>query len=296
MNADDFRLSLSFPGKPISKYGWPLEDFRKSKKIFWRCPAGKRLFETLQRVQRETHIGFAIYSVVPVLALAAWTDSKTARWTRLTIQSQTRIAALSGTSGPTVRRVIDALIACDLLREQKVLSSHSGMHVFAYRLRAEPFYPRKREKYFQFRGAFVYGGWWSLLPSHATRAVYLAIAALDPVRNDRALRSKIVEDCDGANVEFASQQIHAYRSSRRYSLSDLSRALQMSKPTVIRAVKQQRRRLLFRGKKYRYVRAGKADKRGIRWLAPSRRLIKRLPSSVLSSEGFRATRESVWTG
>jgi DNA-binding MarR family transcriptional regulator len=291
----DARAALGpFVDLAASEYAWSIRDWRTWRNKFWRCPVTKSFFASLRSLREKEGIGFAVYSVVPVLALSTWPDKKNAMWTRRSKFSITRLAALSGVSAPTARRVIDALVEAGFLREERAVSDWSGRAVFCYRLRCETFYAQPKAQFFALRGHIVYGGWWALLPTHGARAVFLAIAALDPVRDEKALAARMAS-ADGENESWLSKErILELRHSHRYSLAALSRFLGMSRPTVTSCIKTLRARFGVNDRSCRYIRSGRKDTLGRRWFAISTKLNHRLPSSILSRTGLIDAREQVW--
>jgi AraC-like DNA-binding protein len=280
----------------MKKYRWSNRDRRTWKRRFWRCPATRPLFELI----RSGHTGEpkcrAIASVLPVLAVSTWPVG-TAEWTRRATLSLVRIAALSGTSITTVRHVIRFLKKTNTLQSELISQGPSNWKVFSYRLHVPTCYAAKDEQFVRISAELFYGGWWAFMPNHSMRQLHLTIAALDPIRDERAYRRALDRQSpDELKVSLDYRAIISQRrDDERYSLRTLAEITGLSKPTVVRSVRLLRRRFNANGgTTYRYLKFGRRDTKGVRWYAPRRLSKWALTVDFLNDPNFLKLRRHEW--
>lgn len=292
-------LRSTLPRVPASnemkKYRWSNRDRRTWKRRFWRCPATRPLFELI----RSGHSGEtkcrAIASVLPVLAVSTWPVG-TAEWSRRATLSLVRIAALSGTSITTVRQVINYLKKTKILRSELISQGPSKWRVFSYRLHVPTCYAAKGDEFVRIRAELFYGGWWAFMPTHSMRQLYLTIAGLDPIRDERAYRKALDRQApDEPKVSLDYRAIiRQRRDDERYSLQALAEITGLSKPTVVKGVRLLRRRFRAGDTTFRYLKFGWRDTKGVRWYAPRRLNKWSLPIAFLNDPNFLKLRRHEW--
>ncbi len=291
-------LRSKLPRVPASnemkKYRWSNRNRRTWKGRFWRCPLTTRLFDLIRSGHSSEKKCRAIASVLPVLAVSTWPDGE-GEWTRRATLSLIRIAALSGTSITTVRHVIKFLKNAKTLRSELVSQKSGTWKVFSYRLHVPTCYAPKGEEFVRIRAELFYGGWWALMPSHSVRQLYLTIAALDPISDERAyrkaLRRKTPED---QNALDHGAVITEQRDSARYSLQTLANLTGLSKPTVVKGVRLLRRRFHADNTTFRYLKFGLRDTKRVRWYAPRRLNKWSISIDFLNDQNFLTLRRHEW--
>jgi hypothetical protein len=234
--------------------------------------------------------GGAVTSVLPVLALHTWPekDGATAGWTGWTYLSWRRIARLAGMDKDTVTTAITRLRADRLLEiDKRPRAKYEGGYKTYYRL-ATALYPQGDERYAQIPGSLFYGGAWFMLPSPACRHLYVVIACLDPIADERAYLERIAEKTAGGWGIFADDEDEAIeddekrevvikakilakrRTSEPQSLSDLGRHSGLQRSTVVKAL-QVLTTPIFGGREIPLILKGEAAPRTPTWYAPDRR-------------------------
>jgi hypothetical protein len=140
-----------------------------------------------------------VTSLLPVLALHTWPDQSgaDAGWTAWSYLSRRRLAALAGLNKDSVKVACQRLVSLNLMKmERRPRERHDGGYKTYYRL-ATTLYPQGDESYAVMPGNLFYGGSWAMLPSAASRHLYLVIAGLDPIGDEQAYLQCIAEDLDG---------------------------------------------------------------------------------------------------
>jgi hypothetical protein len=235
------------------------DDRKKYQESFWRCPVrlvADGTWAKLWRTPGTIRGGGAVTSVLPVLALHTWPekDGATARWTGWTYLSRRRIARLAGVDKDTVTTAIKSLRAHPLLEiDKRPRAKYEGGYKTYYRLTTS-LYPQGDERYAQIPGSLFSGGSWFMLPSPACRHLYVVIACLDPIADERAYLEHIAEKTDEGWGLFADDEDEAIeddekrevvikakilakrRASEPQSLSDLGRHSGLQRSTVVKAL------------------------------------------------------------
>ena len=293
------KLRSTVPSVPASnemkRYRWNNRDRRTWKGRFWRCPLTIRLFDLIASGHSSEPRCRAIASVLPILAVSTWPVG-TAEWTRRATLSLVRIAALSGTSITTVRQVIKFLKKTKTLKSELISQGPSNWKVFSYRLHVPTCYAAKGEDFVRISAELIYGGWWAFMPIHSMRQLYLTIAALDPIRDERAykraLKRKTPDDSEA--VPDYRALISQRRDDERYPLRGLVIVTGLSKPTVIKGVRLLRRGFTAENQTYRYLKFGRRDTKGVRWYAPRRFNKHCLTVEFLNDPNFLKLRRIEW--
>jgi hypothetical protein len=170
---------------------------------YWRCPVAlvhggiwsKLLWRVSPHKGRARRGGGAITSVLPVLAAHTFPGKSSAgvasddpNWTRWKHLSHRKIATLAGVNKDTVTASFRGLRARGFLqtREAPWFDNPNPPHALEYRLQRLFLYPSSGKEYAEIPLALFYSGLWASLRTPATRQLYLAIACLDPVRNEAA--------------------------------------------------------------------------------------------------------------
>lgn len=289
-------LSRAPASNEMKKYRWTNRDRRTWKRRFWRCPLKRPLFELIRSGHSAEPRCRAIASVLPILAVSTWPVG-TAEWSRRATLSLVRIAALSGTSITTVRQVIKFLKKTKTLKSELIAQGPSNWKVFSYRLHVPTCYAAKGEDFVRISAELIYGGWWAFMPIHSMRQLYLTIAALDPIRDERAYRKALDRQTpDEPKVSLDYRAIISQRrDDERYSLRTLAEITGLSKPTVVRGVRLLRRRFNANGgTTYRYLKFGRRDTKGVRWYAPRRLNKWALTVEFLNDPHFLKHRRHEW--
>lgn len=279
----------------------PPKPFRFSRGLFlkwydrfWRCPtrlATTGLFAAVWRDEGTVRGGGGVTSVLLVLALHAWQAKRTDKWTRWAYLSRRRIAALSGLSTHTVGLALRRLqkLGWVQLRSQAVVG-HAYARRTEYRL-AGTMYARRGEPFVEVFGALVYGGWWSLLPTAASRQLFLVITCMDPIRDEYSYALRVGDELregDMKRGKVPSQtteewlaggvladprvkaRMRAVRRTHPLSFTDLERLSGMARPTVNEAIKVLCAPCSGEDGSLPLVRRGKAPARSPTWYAPHR--------------------------
>jgi DNA-binding transcriptional ArsR family regulator len=185
--------------------------------------------------------GGSIASVLPVLALHTWPDKTHGAdplaagwWTAWQPLSYRRIARLAGVTPETVGQALKRLVALGLAeRRLDAPPDHfGGPRRNSYRLRTD-LYASGKEKFAVFGGGMLYGGHWAFLPTPAARQLYIALACLQPVLNEKAYLGK--RDLEPGSL-MAEEILAEVRQHRPLSLEMLARASGMSRPAVAEAL------------------------------------------------------------
>lgn len=178
---------MAFPtAQELPRFNDPDYDARHSQ--FWLMPvrwAEDGTLAALWRPAGTTKGGGAAGAILPLLALVTDAPPPGQEWSGVQYcQSRERLGVLSGLDADTVSVGMRHLRDMGLLR----YSTHPGskkQHVTKYQLSARV-WAREGEPYATFPAILVYGGMWSLLPTPASRQLYLAMLALDPVLDEES--------------------------------------------------------------------------------------------------------------
>ena len=293
-------LRSTVPRLPASnemhKYRWTNRDRRTWRRRFWRCPLTTPLFGLIRSGHLAEPKCRAIASVLPVLAISTWPVG-TGQWTRRATLSLGRIAALSGTSISTVRQVVRFLKKSNALKSELVSQGPGKWKVFSYRLHVPTCYAAKNDEFLRVRSELFYGGWWAFIPTHSMRQLYLTIAALDPIRDERSYKKTLKQKASGESETLLDYRalITQRRDDERYSLRALVQVTGLSKPTVVKGVRLLRRRVQADNIAFRYLKSGWRDTKGVRWYAPRR--LNKWPLSIdfLNDLNFLRLRRREWS-
>jgi hypothetical protein len=303
------------------------DDRMKYKDRYWRCPVRLVKNETWAKLWRTPGTirgGGAITSVLPVLALHTWPEKEgaIATWTGPTYLSQRRIARLAGVNKETVAAAIKQLVSYKLMDVKKrPRAKREGGYKIDYRLNIA-LYPKGDEPYAQLPAAFFYGGTWFMLPSAASRHMYVVIVCLDPIRNEDAYLDKLKEaghgdldwlvDEEGYEIEddqereavIEAKVLAKRRSSEPQSISDLVRFSGLQRSTVVEALRVLTTPIFvgreINGVKYppiSLVLKGEAPPRTPTWYAPNRRARDwywHWPPGFLNSADVSEVRDLLW--
>lgn len=181
--------------------------------------------------------GGTIASILPVLALHAYPtetnprflppelpppDSAFTPWTYL---STRRFAKLSGLGKDTAWRALRSAGRLGLLEHQTIScrDSAGGRKTF-FRLNRKLF-AGVGEEYAAIPGALIYSGTWMILPTPASRHLYLLLAMLDPIYSEQSLR-EFYESADG--LEDTNKQIRKIREIREAHAVSWSTLMRLS--------------------------------------------------------------------
>jgi hypothetical protein len=276
-------------------------DRKKYQESFWRCPVrlvNDGTWAKLWRTPGTIRGGGAVTSVLPVLALHTWPEKEgaTAGWTGWTYLSRRRIAILAGVDKDTATTAITRLRALGLLEiDKRPRAKYEGGYKTDYRL-ATSLYPQGDERYAQIPGMLFYGGSWFMLPSPACRHLYVMIACLDPIADERAYLNRIaeqtnenwgalgddedeaIEDDGKREIAIKAKILAKRRASEPQSISDLVRFSGLQRSTVVKAL-QVLTTPIFGGADINGVQyppialllKGEASPRTPTWYAPDRR-------------------------
>jgi hypothetical protein len=193
-----------------------------------------------------------------VLAVHTWPDKpnlSSARgeshpqWTGWSYLSQRRLAVIAGCDKDTVGNSLRQLVASGLMQFD---GSGAGRRNHFRLLRT--LYPSNEEKYATIPAMLIYGGVWHLLPTMASRHLYLVLAILDPVGDEEAYLAKLSsdglnwtgdelaewQDFDRTSINQLQRQryLGEVRSSSSVSIADLTRYSGMSRNSVKGALRQ----------------------------------------------------------
>ena len=314
------------------------ERYADPRKSFWRCP--RRLAGTLVdgrwepgtlariwRAEGTSRGGGAASSILPILAFHSFPGKQSgdlqATWTQWTSISYRQLAALTGLDKNTVGTAFQ-LLRDEKLAETKRESSPHGEAPFrwSYRLKVEELFGAGDDSV-PFPAQVFYGGAWSILPTSASRHLYLVLTCLDPIGDEDGYLRRISPDSDWAahavdedyrrHPEFRrlygengyaewlltipQRLLGKSRAASATSLSDLSTLTGMSRRSVSEAL-EILTRPLFAGEpgtrpSLALIQKGDAPPRSPTWYAPNRRAwTERVPESVLNDptavEAFRA--------
>ena len=196
-------------------------------------------FAELWRVAGRRGGGVAT-SMLPVLALETWPLKKQDRaqidgtlglapsspgWTPWASASHRRIAAVAGISTSSVRVGLRILSKQGLIEFATVQHAASlGRKRTYYRLAASIFAPQ-RARAAVIAGDLLYGGHWSMLPTNASRHLFLILAALDPVIDASQLAGAI-----------GDEQVETLREKHCYSWGTLQQLSGLSHSTFVEAI------------------------------------------------------------
>jgi hypothetical protein len=198
-----------------------------------------------------------VTSVLPVLALHSWPEKEGAigGWTGLSYLSQRRIARLAGVNKETVAAAVKQMVSLKLINVKKQpRAKYDGGYETHYRLNAR-LYPQGDEPYVELSASLFYGGTWFMLPSSASRHMYVVIACLDPIRNEDAYLGPLkgesengldwkgdgyddgIEDDREREASIKAKLLAKRRSSEPQSISDLVRFSGLQRSTVVEALR-----------------------------------------------------------
>jgi hypothetical protein len=261
------------------------QDREKYSGMWWSCPTRLVTDGSWAKVWREEETrrgGGTISSVLPVLCLHTWPgktqgadnsgEDAASIWTAWTHLSYRRIARLSGVNTETVGKVFRRLAGLEWLQQRRVPppAHYGGPLRKEYRLRRSLYSDGDGKPFIQVFGNLFYGGAWYMLPTPASRQLYVTIACLDPVLNDEAMRRHLSAD-NHPDTETAITEI---RMRKPLSLSALVQASGMQRSTVEAALAVLTTPLYDVGKgkaNIPLVGYGPADRTGMKWYAPDRR-------------------------
>lgn len=197
------------------------DKYTDQEKNFWKLPqrlVGTRagdewepgLLARIWRAEGTSRGGGAASSILPVLAFHSFPGmgvpkdrQSDGEWTGWRTLSYRQIAALSGLGKDTVGAAFDQLAKQGLLqsRRQRRTDDPRGGALFRhqYRLRASEFFPAATEdRFVRFPADLLYAGVWALLPTNASRHLYLVIACVDWIADEEAYLNSVLESAPGA--------------------------------------------------------------------------------------------------
>jgi hypothetical protein len=219
-----------------------------------------------------------------------------AGWTGPSYVSQRRIARLAGVNKATVAAAIKQLVSRKLIHvERRPRPKYKGGYNTYYRLDVG-LYPQGDEPYAQLPARLFYGGTWFMLPSLASRHLYVVIACLDPIRNEDGYLGPLkgdsengldwqgdefddaIEDDKAREASIKAKLLAKRRSSEPQSISDLVQFSGLQRSTVVEALRVLTTPIFgggaINGVKYPpipLILKGEAPPRTPTWYAPDRR-------------------------
>lgn len=216
--------------------------------------------------------------------------------------SHRRIAALAGIDKTSVASALQQLETRGLIQSRRVAPpAHTGgAERQVYRLNLALFPVNTDEWYTEIGGTLLYGGMWSMLPTHAARHLYVVIAALDAVANETAFLSASDHYGRDWDDEERAEILADFRYKHPLSISDLTfYAGFTSTTTTESALKILTTPVTFRNKTEQrtvpLVERGEAKGR-MSWFAPSREAatVQWSPAVLNSAERRNAERRQVF--
>jgi hypothetical protein len=179
--------------QPPKTYKFSRIAYMQHRTRFWRMPQKLVADGLLRDLWLSGHR--TAPSLIPLLALKAFPGKKnppglptTGRnWTDFALLSHRQIARVCGVHPDSVTKSLKMLENLKKAKRVKrlghaqAISLHLSFHV----------QPHQKLPYAEIPGSLLYGGIWASLGSDATRLLYLIIAGLQFVRNERALRAYI---------------------------------------------------------------------------------------------------------
>lgn len=317
-------------------YAFSLADQERYAKQRWHMPARLAdggLLAQLWREEGTRRGGGIVSSMLPVLALHTWPGARLgASWLKPAMRerakgfappvsiSMRRLARLSGVSLEGAAQAMASLERRGLLLREKVAASRhlGGPPRWQWAL-ARTLYAQDGEAFVRIPGALVYGGLWMLMPTHATRHLYLTIAGLAPVRDEAAFLSaarRVVDErecgreeddewdedddpfvIDDARERAVQAALARARARLPLSVADLARHTGMGESAVESALLCLTRDMKVRAQGYRtefvgpLVGSGLAGPNRVRWYAPSRKEAERCISPDVLNGGARVVAE-----
>lgn len=197
------------PYRAPQEFSFCEEDQRKHRSHFWRLPkrlAGDPqapgLLARIWRPDGTSRGGGAASSILPILAFHSFPGmggavSESSRWTPWRALPYRRTAMLAGVNKNTVTAGYAHLQDLGLLEAREApLRGRGALFRSEYRLSRDLF-PRGEEPYAVFPASLLFGGGWSVLPTPASRQLYLVTACLDPVGSEEAYLLKIETELPG---------------------------------------------------------------------------------------------------
>jgi hypothetical protein len=222
----------------VHRYRFSDADRQRFEGVFWRLPRRLVTDGTWARLWRERGGGGTVSAILPVLAMHARFDGD-ARWTDWACLSARRIAALSSTTKDAPGMIFAVLerLGFAVTRPRR-RERYEGGHKREFRL-SSALFPQRDELFVQVPGGLFYGGFWSLLPTHASRHLLLTLAALDPVRDEKAYSEYLQEVGavqDGFGGDDADAEVLGRRRSSPLSVSDIEEASGLSRTAVFESL------------------------------------------------------------
>lgn len=219
----------------------------------WRCP--RRLVRSGEWAELWRG-GGKVHAVLPLLAMHTWPGKEMCElarhraslfkggtdelrrippdggtsWTPWACLTAREAASLCRVSTSTLHRVLGILEAEGLAQRhtEKRHPVNGGVLGF-YRLNAAALFPEPGEPFTRISGALIYGGLWSLLPTHAARSLYVALAAFDPVYDEEALSASMYYGTDAVETE---ERIAEMRASVPLPVARLAKLTGQTEKTV----------------------------------------------------------------
>lgn len=186
--------------------------------------------------------GGALASLLPVLALHSYPNGPShdegpgptsdaslySSWASLSIR---RMAKLAGLNKDTAWRALQTLVGIGW-GEFKTLPVRSGMggKKSWFRLSTKLF-ASEAELYAHVPGSLIYSGNWMMLPTAASRYLFLTLAALDPIHNEKILLEVLNSDPDSEHEE-VEQRIRRMRERNTVSWAELIDVTGFSRTTL----------------------------------------------------------------
>lgn len=188
--------------EPPNEYEFSATDFEKYRRRFWGCPVRLVNEGTWASFWRDTGTrrgGGAVSSVLPVLAVHTWPEKRNGEpgWTPWTYLSQRRIARLAGINKDTVKAALERLVQLGFAETRRQSrEKHQGGREVHFRLSCH-LYAHPGEAFARVSAGLIYGGVWSVIPSPASRHLYITLACLDPIKDEAAYLQKVEHDSYG---------------------------------------------------------------------------------------------------
>ena len=211
-------------------------------------------------------------------------------WTKWVCSSIRRMAALSGLSKDSVITALRAMERLELVQTYKgPRGAYGGGKKGYYRLSLSTFFPFDNQEFARFPAKLLQHGHWAMLPTNASRHLYLVFTVLDAVRDEDAFlaaASASREDWGGnasSDVDDPQTREKILERARRkapLSTADLERKSGLRHSTVVEArdvllspiFHEQRGVGREPGIGIAMVRTGASSAgKEIRWYAPDRR-------------------------
>lgn len=283
---------------------------------FDREKYGKRHYQFPCRLVTEGHWselwqprgkrgGGGIASILPVLALQSYPGAPTIAGNQVPAPSPgftpwaylgcRRLGTIAGIHYDSARRAMQDIARLGWAEIRTVSPAGRGGHQVWFSL-SEKLFPGDGEAFRVIPGDMIYSGTWGVLPTSASRHVYLTLAVLDPVRDEERLKAAFDDQHGIDEPEEQYQKIERMREASAVSQSELRRLTGMSRSTLEEALSILITPL-FKSRSIPLIRTHRG-RTGSRWYSINSegQTWYFVPDTLNETSGIEVVRRQLWPG